>query len=413
MVLLCRNGVYYAELKIPKDLRLSFGKTNLRRSLKTRDKNKAAISHGILIGKWKMEIDQLRGAGGDMSHYRALYERLDDQDPSKDGFEDFLLDLATGGKDVNALDPQEEQQAIKKYKLLTGQLKKTEEFIAAWLKSRRVEPKTLRSDKSKVTVMANEMPLLSDITKPNVRKWCLQMEEDSKSIKTIGSYLSACREFWNYLERQGEIPSDSNTPFNSKDVLPTKRSKKEISRDNTSWAVFNKAEVNSLLNGAKKDAMLYDLIKIGIYTGARIEEICSVKVTDIAEESFTIRDSKTPSGNREVPLHDQLKDLIKELKNSSQDGYLLSGLSEDKDGKRSGAIGKRFGRLKNQLGFERRFVFHSFRKTVVTLLEQAGISENLAADIVGHEKPRITYGLYSGGSSLEQKLKAINMINYY
>ena len=413
MVLLCRNGVYYAELKIPKDLRLSFGKTNLRRSLKTRDKNKAAISHGILIGKWKMEIDQLRGAGGDMSHYRALYERLDDQDPSKDGFEDFLLDLATGGKDVNALDPQEEQQAIKKYKLLTGQLKKTEEFIAAWLKSRRVEPKTLRSDKSKVTVMANEMPLLSDITKPNVRKWCLQMEEDSKSIKTIGSYLSACREFWNYLERQGEIPSDSNTPFNSRDVLPTRRSKKEISRDNTSWAVFNKAEVNSLLNGAKKDAMLYDLIKIGIYTGARIEEICSVKVTDIAEESFTIRDSKTPSGNREVPLHDQLKDLIKELKNSSQDGYLLSGLSEDKDGKRSGAIGKRFGRLKNQLGFERRFVFHSFRKTVVTLLEQAGISENLAADIVGHEKPRITYGLYSGGSSLEQKLKAINMINYY
>ena len=177
MVLICRNGVYYAELKIPKDLRLSFGKTNLRKSLKTRDKNKAAISHGILIGKWKMEIGQLRGAGGDISHYRALYERLDEQDPSKDGFEDFLLDLATGGKDVNALDPQEEQQAIKKYKLLTGQLKKTEEFIAAWLKSRRVEPKTLRSDKSKVTVMANEMPLLSDITKSNVRKWCLQMED--------------------------------------------------------------------------------------------------------------------------------------------------------------------------------------------------------------------------------------------
>ena len=58
-------------------------------------------------------------------------------------------------------------------------------------------------------------------------------------------------------------------------------------------------------------------------------------------------------------------------------------------------------------------MFHSFRKTVVTLLEQAGISENLAADIVGHEKPRITYGLCSGGSSLEQKLKAINSINYY
>ena len=65
------------------------------------------------------------------------------------------------------------------------------------------------------------------------------MEADNKSIKTINSYLSACREFWNYLERQGEIASDSNTPFNSKDVLPTRRSKKELIRDNKSLEVFN------------------------------------------------------------------------------------------------------------------------------------------------------------------------------
>ena len=252
MVLICRNGIYYAELRVPEDVRLSIGKTNLRRSLKTRDKHKAAVSHSVIIGKWKMEIDQLRGAGGDISYYRTLYTKLDDEDPSKQAFQDTLLDLATSGKDINKLDPIEERRAIKKYKLLTGELKRTNEFIDSWLKSRRVEPKTLRSDKSKVTAMANEMPLLSDITKPNVRKWCLEMEEANKSIKTIGSYLSACREFWNYLERQGEIPSDSNIPFNSKDVLPARRSKKEISRNNTSWAIFNKAEVNSLLNEAKK-----------------------------------------------------------------------------------------------------------------------------------------------------------------
>ena len=84
--------------------------------------------------------------------------------------------------------------------------------------------------------------------------------------------------------------------------------------------------------------MLYYLIKIGIFKGARIGEISSVQVEDIAADSFTIRDSKTPSCNRQVIIHDQLKGLIKELKNSSQDGDLLSGLSEDKDGKRSGAI---------------------------------------------------------------------------
>ena len=72
--------------------------------------------------------------------------------------------------------------------------------------------------------------------------------------------------------------------------------------------------------------MLYDLIKIGIYTGARINEIYSEKVADIAAESFKIRDSKTPSVNREVPIHEQLRNLMKKLKNSLQDGYLLSEL---------------------------------------------------------------------------------------
>jgi len=46
------------------------------------------------------------------------------------------------------------------------------------------------------------------------------------------------------------------------------------------------------------------------------------------------------------------------------------------------------------------------------MLENAGVGENLAADIVGHEKPRITYGLYSGGASLETMKDAIQKISY-
>ena len=55
------------------------------------------------------------------------------------------------------------------------------------------------------------------------------------------------------------------------------------------------------------------------------------------------------------------------------------------------------------MGFEAPFVFHSIRKMVVTILEHAGVSENVVAHDVGHEKPRITYGLYSGGATLEVK----------
>ena len=56
--------------------------------------------------------------------------------------------------------------------------------------------------------------------------------------------------------------------------------------------------------------------------------------------------------------------------------------------------------------------FIAIRKTVSTQLEQAGVSEGVSADILGHEKKTMIYGLYSGGTSMEQKTAAINLIDY-
>jgi hypothetical protein len=46
------------------------------------------------------------------------------------------------------------------------------------------------------------------------------------------------------------------------------------------------------------------------------------------------------------------------------------------------------------------------------MLQDAGVSENLGADMVGHEKPRITYGLYSGRASLARKVAALAKVKY-
>ena len=45
-----------------------------------------------------------------------------------------------------------------------------------------------------------------------------------------------------------------------------------------------------------------------------------------------------------------------------------------------------FYRAKKTLGNDDRYVFYSRRKTVSTMLEQAGVFENVAIDILGHEK---------------------------
>ena len=97
---------------------------------------------------------------------------------------------------------------------------------------------------------------------------------------------------------------------------------------------------------------------------------------------------------------------------SNDDAYLIPNLTLSKYDDRSNAIGKRFGRLKTKLGYTKRHVFHSIRKTFTTQLENAGVNENITADIIGHEKPRMTYGLYSGGTNLEVKRAAISHVSY-
>ena len=150
------------------------------------------------------------------------------------------------------------------------------------------------------------------------------------------------------------------------------------------------------------DNELVDLITLAMWSGARIEELCSLEIpnVDLKAKAFSVVDAKTEAGIREVPIHVELLPTFRRLIGDHKSGYVLSALKPNKFGDRSNAIGKRFGRLKKAAGFGDGHVFHSIRKTVVTLLENAGISENVAADIVGHEKPRITYGLYSGGASL-------------
>ena len=65
------------------------------------------------------------------------------------------------------------------------------------------------------------------------------------------------------------------------------------------------------------------------------------------------------------------------------------------------------------MGFGPEHVFHSIRKTVATLLEDAQCPQGIAADIIGHDKPTTTYGLYSGGSSIATRRERIEKAIHY
>ena len=235
-------------------------------------------------------------------------------------------------------------------------------------------------------------------------------DSDGSISPTARNQCSRSRPFGLPSVSLQEAPEDSD-PFDKLVLASEGKNGNQDKRKD-----FTTAEVLTLLDEARKrkDVELTDVIEMGMWSGARIEEICALKVekVNLKDHSMGIADAKTPAGWRTVPIHSELMSTIKRLIGSRKAGYVLSGLTPNKYGDRSNAVGKRFGHLKTALGFGEQHVFHSIRKTVATLLENAGVPENVAADIIGHEKPTMTYGLYSGGASLKVKREAIERLSY-
>jgi integrase len=265
--------------------------------------------------------------------------------------------------------------------------------------------------------------MLTDSNHQNTRSYIKTASKDFQlSNSSIKRNLSSLSVYFEYLRSDIQIIKDDVVnPFkghklpevNRKEANKNRRKEFSVGDIRLLEAELRQRSVSNSADDLDKD--IYDIFMVAIYTGARREELGQLKVNDYdaVNNTITINEAKTDAGNRIVPLHPKLSLLFSKLNSASGNDYLFQSLTTDQYGKRTDALGKRFGRAKKKLGFDERYVFHSIRKTVATLLERADIPENITCDIVGHEKSAtLSYGLYSGGTSLEQKRNAVDKINY-
>lgn len=432
-----RRNLWYALLTIPKDVRHKFDhKIRFVESLGTPDKVDAAIRAAPLLAKWKASIREARGATNALTEEALRWQKhlttqasIDDSMGDHQGTGSLELQDIIRERSVNIAKTKGKDVANTFSGLAFGELTPTGIRQEEWKAQLDVIPKTKDQMEKDLPLLIKQFPSIEDITKSSVKKWIDDLRSKGKSTATLDRILCAARNYWKYLQSHDVVPVEL-TPFKGVLDLSKVAETKAKKRGKVTNLPYERADVVKLWKAAesgwgarpKPDYELASLIKLGAYTGARIEELCSLKAGNIKKDAFYIGDSKTAAGIREVPIHSELKELVRSLlkitaedgttKDKSKDDYLLSGLTFNKYGDRSNAIGKRFGRLKETLCFDGSHTFHSFRATVITQLEDAGVSENLAADIVGHEKPRITYGLYSGGASLDVKREAVELISY-
>lgn len=401
-----RDG-WYAVLEIPKALRGKLGMRRFKRTLKTDSLSEAKLRVLPIVAGWKAELEEAKtgkklGIEGHMLAYRdeylkaSPYKRLD--------LKDILSD------ELDYIHEHDPDRANEIYGIITGEIAPLGDYIEEWLGVIQDTPKTKDMKRSEVREFSKKFKFSNQVTKRVVKTWAHELqhpkEEGSKGLskKTVQRKLSFLSGYWKYLQSAGYIDREDE-PFKGA-IEFTKREKAKTD----SYVPLANEEVVAALDTVqgKGDHKLGALIWLAMWTGCRIEELCSLKVEDVFEDRLRIVDAKTKAGIREVPVHSSLSPSLKELKETSYDGYILSGLSFNKYGDRSNAIGKRFGRLK--LGPNK--VFHSIRKTVVTQLHNAGLPVETIAEIVGHEHGSFTLSVYSEGLSLYNKRIAVDTLSY-
>ncbi len=164
----------------------------------------------------------------------------------------------------------------------------------------------------------------------------------------------------------------------------------------------------------------YWLPLLGLYTGARLNELCQLYKQDIfnhdgiwvirIDDKLEGQRLKNNSSRRLIPIHDKLLELgFIEYIDSVRHERVFPALKEERDGFGT-AASKWFGRFKSKLGFERGYDFHSFRHTVATQLKNSNVATLIAEELMGHAHQSITYERYGKSMNLNTMKIAIECI---
>lgn len=412
-----RRKRWYAVLDVPAEVRHIIGKARLVRSTLTGDPAEARRRVPVIIAQWKGEIAKARGqlpnpkdtfwqSMGD-AYAQAQKSAWADDGAAVGVVEDIL--------EAEALKVGDPEEGGLLYRVATGQAPKRVSLgplVDAWKDSLRTAPKTIDQAHRDMKRMSEHFQYLDALTPQRVKVWTDKLLTEKATASTLERIGKACRGFWGYLQQSNTVQMIDPDPFNGAFKLALRVAVRN--RTGRSGTSYTPEQLTALYVAAleKKDKPLADLIALGAYTGARIEELCKVTAETVKDGVIFIGKSKTAAGIRDCPIHPSVAPLVARMLKASKDGYLVPSTAENQYGNRSGPLSQRFGHLKKSLGYGPKHVFHSTRNTLITLMQRAGVSEGIAADIVGHEKKTLTYGLYGSGSAEEQKLEAISKVAY-
>lgn len=432
--LFLRANTWMIRVQVPKDVQNIIGQKELLQSTKKKEHQveEALLIRDQYLATWKLKLLAIR-RGDDLSHIQDLEFTSDtwsglmrdeaslsphDEDSwlgvneMKSQFNDGAFDEAVGlyvdggwqamnkeAQKIGTTDPHEAirsmnskayQKVMKHMSIVKGETFAS--LIDQYLETRSVKETTKKNQdftKKQLKQFAEKHHYIGGINKVVVNKWKEELEKEFAS-NTINSRLGALSGYWEYLTINGFVDDNKANPFKGLRVVKKVKSVREH---------FTMDEARLLIEGEGKhqaNQLLLDFIKLGLLTGCRVIELCSLRLSSVKNfenigimditEDMTKANSKIgvgSSGVRKIPITNKIKPILDRLienqhKRSSHPDNPIKGYLFDTGfnqyGDITGAMGKRFGTYKSNLGFPKNTkVAHSFRHTANNLLSREGV----------------------------------------
>ncbi|WDA11583.1 hypothetical protein PRL19_09740 [Paracoccus marcusii] len=312
-----RRQGYYAVLEVPRALRGKMGKARFIQSLQTDSLKVAEVRKHELIGRWKAEIQAAQGNSPNLDRVVLVRQKMAAKvkpDPVDIAMiltpqtDHDMSDLETNRKDLSAV--------------LHGKKFPLKHHLAAYEKTlSHIEAKSKDMRLSDIRRFIKKFKYAEDATNRDVKEWVEVnlIAEDGLSVATCRRIMSNLRQYWKYLTDRKDL--NVLEPF--KYVVPdrTVSRKQQVA---TRRKDIEPEDYRTLLQAAqeKGDTQLAYLIQLGAYTGARVEELCSIKLDKVLPDRLLVEDAKSPAGWRTIPLHTDILDLVATMKKESKDEYL-------------------------------------------------------------------------------------------